>query len=175
MVKAGVDFGKLKFLVVDDNRFMREICRAMLFSFGTRDVLEAADGADALEQFKDNAPDIVVLDLAMPILDGFDVMRFMRDRATSPNPYVSILVLSAHAERRQVIAARDAGANEYLIKPVSANALYTRVASMVLAPRPFVETKSFFGPDRRRFVNPQFNGPERREMTVPDHLIELAG
>jgi DNA-binding response OmpR family regulator len=70
-------------------------------------------------------------------------------------------MLSSHSERQKVLMARDAGVNEFLTKPVSAKALHDRIVSVVMRPRPFVNTKTFFGPDRRRFVMPNFSGSER--------------
>jgi two-component system, chemotaxis family, chemotaxis protein CheY len=168
-----VDFSKLKFLIAEDNRFMREICRTILASYGARDVVEATDGAEALEFFKERVPDIIILDLHMPILDGFDVLRMVRDRATSPNPCVPVIVMSAHSERSRIIQARDLGANEYLVKPVSARAIYSRVANIVLNPRPFIETRTYFGPDRRRFVMPTLNREDRRVADIPEKTVRL--
>lgn len=168
-----VDFSKLRFLVAEDNRFMREICRTILFSYGARDVVEATDGAEALELFKERVPDIILLDLHMPILDGFDVLRMVRDRGTSLNPYVPVIVLSAYSERWRILQARDLGATEYLVKPVSASAIYSRVANVVLNPRPFVETKSYFGPDRRRFVTASLHREDRRVADISENTVRL--
>ena len=77
-------------------------------------------------------------------------------------------MLTGHADVQRVVDARDAGVNEFMAKPVSAQALYTRMASMVERPRPFVKTETYFGPDRRR----QDTGPppgisERRKDRQP--------
>jgi hypothetical protein len=69
------------------------------------------------------------------------------------------------------MAARDAGVTEFLVKPLSAKALYERILSVVLHPRPFVRTKNYFGPDRRRNSNPGYAGPERRRGGEAD-IIE---
>jgi DNA-binding response OmpR family regulator len=62
-----------------------------------------------------------------------------------------------------VVAARDAGVTEFLTKPISAKALYQRILNVVANPRPFIKTKTYFGPDRRRNVNASYAGPERRK------------
>jgi hypothetical protein len=62
-----------------------------------------------------------------------------------------------------VVSARDAGVTEFLAKPISAKALYQRILNVVANPRPFIRTKTYFGPDRRRNVNPNYVGPERRK------------
>jgi two-component system, chemotaxis family, chemotaxis protein CheY len=78
-----------------------------------------------------------------------------------------------------VIAARDAGVTEFLAKPLSAKALYQRVLNVVANPRPFIKTKTYFGPDRRRNVKENYNGPERRkggkaEIIAQTPLIDKA-
>jgi two-component system chemotaxis response regulator CheY len=72
-------------------------------------------------------------------------------------------MLTGHSERQRVVAARDAGITEFMAKPISAHALYQRILNVVANPRPFVKTKSYFGPDRRRTVKPSYTGPERRK------------
>lgn len=159
-----VDLAKICILVVDDNRFMRDVVRNILHGFGARNVVEATDGAEALEQFNAHAPDVVILDWVLPVLDGIEVLQMIRNRKSSPNPFVPVIMLTAFSERRHVIQARDAGVTEFMIKPVSPKALYERVAAVLLKPRDFVETRTFFGPDRRRFVHPDYPGEDRREM-----------
>ncbi len=71
-------------------------------------------------------------------------------------------MLTAHSEQSRVIAARDAGVNEFCSKPVTANELFRKVASLVDHPRQFIKTASFFGPDRRRHTGTVYTGTERR-------------
>jgi DNA-binding response OmpR family regulator len=72
-------------------------------------------------------------------------------------------MLTGHSEKKRVVAARDAGVTEFLAKPISAKALYHRVLNVVANPRPFVKTKNYFGPDRRRSTSANYVGPERRK------------
>jgi len=158
-----VEFNKLRFLVVDDNIHMRRIVRTLLHGFGSREVYEAEDGAAGLETFIHSAPDIIIIDWAMPIFDGLELTQMIRQPGTNGNPYVPIIMLSAHSERKRVMMARDAGVTEFMVKPISANGLYQRILNVVANPRPFIKTKTYFGPDRRRNVNPNYAGPERRK------------
>ncbi|MGO3933047.1 response regulator [Rhodopseudomonas pseudopalustris] len=158
-----IDFNKLRFLVCDDNPHMRRILRTLLHSFGAREVYEAEDGATALEMYSLYAPDIVITDWAMPIFDGLELSQMIRQPDTKGNPFAPIIMLTAHSEKRRVTLARDAGVTEFLAKPISAKGLYQRVLNCVANPRPFIKTRNYFGPDRRR--NPNANtyiGPERR-------------
>lgn len=167
-----VDFSKIRFIVIDDNTYMRRVLKALLHGFGAREVLEAEDGAAGLEAFMTYSPDIVILDWEMPILDGLEVTRMIRQPTTSVNPFVPIIMVSGHSEKRRVTMARDAGIHEFLVKPISSKGLYDRVLAAVAFPRQFVRTKSFFGPDRRRGVNQSYNGPERRKGTGDTEIIK---
>jgi two-component system, chemotaxis family, chemotaxis protein CheY len=158
-----IDFNKLRFLVIDDNAHMRRILRTLLHGFGARDVYEAEDGAAGLEAFTHYMPDIVLTDWAMPIFDGLELAQMIRQPGANANPYAPIIMLTGHSERQRVVAARDAGITEFMAKPISAHALYQRILNVVANPRPFIKTKSYFGPDRRRTIKPAYTGPERRK------------
>ncbi len=158
-----VDFNRLRFLIIEDNAHMRRILRTLLHGFGAREVYEAEDGAAGLEAFTHYIPDIVITDWAMPIFDGLELTQMIRQPGANANPYVPIIMLTGHSEKKRVVAARDAGITEFLAKPISAKALYQRILNTVLNPRPFIKTKNYFGPDRRRSVNPNYVGPERRK------------
>src|SRR6478609_3643183 len=157
-----VDFNRLRFLIIDDNAHMRRILRTLLHGFGTREVYEAEDGAAGLEGFTHYSPDIVITDWAMPIFDGLELTQMIRQPGANANPYVPIIMLTGHSEKRRVMIARDAGVTEFLAKPISAKALYQRILNVVANPRPFIKTASYFGPDRRRNASNSYVGPERR-------------
>ena len=163
-----VDLSQLRFLIADDNAHMRRIVRTLIHGFGAREVSEAEDGATGLEMFHSNSPDIVITDWFMPIFSGIELTRMMRNPASSSNPTVPIIMLTGHSEKKRVMEARDAGVTEFLCKPISANALYVRVASCIVNPRPFIKSSGFYGPDRRRFSNPLYKGAERRKADSPD-------
>ncbi len=167
-----VDFTKLRFLIIDDNPFMRKVFKALLHGFGAREVLEAEDGATGLEIFMTFSPDIVLVDWEMPILDGLEVTRMIRQPTTSVNPFAPIIMVTGHSERRRVAMGREAGVNEFLVKPISSKALYDRVLAVVAFPRPFIRTKTFFGPDRRRGANNNYGGPERRQSSEAAEVIK---
>jgi two-component system, chemotaxis family, chemotaxis protein CheY len=166
-----VDFTRLRFLVIDDNTFMRRVIRALLHGFGAREVFEADDGAAGLESFLSHQPDVVILDWEMPILDGLEVARMIRTPSNSINPYTPIIMVSGHSEKTRVNQARDAGVNEFLVKPISSKALYDRVFAVVASPRNFVKTKTFFGPDRRRNFGTAYTGKEKRSSEATDVIV----
>jgi CheY-like chemotaxis protein len=168
-----LDFHRLRFLVVDDNAHMRRIVRQLLHGFGSREIYEAEDGAAGLESFTGHNPDIVITDWAMPIFDGIELTKTIRQPGGNSNPFVPIIMLSGHSEKRRVMEARDSGITEFLAKPIAAKALYERVLSVVLSPRPFIQTKSYFGPDRRRSAVSSYSGPERRKGSDGGKVIPV--
>lgn len=158
-----IDFNRLRFLVIDDNAHMRRILRTLLHGFGAREVYEAEDGATGLEAFTHYVPDIIITDWAMPVVDGLELTQMIRQPGANANPYVAIIMLTGHSEKKRVIAARDGGVTEFLAKPISAKGLYQRIVNVVANPRAFIKTETYFGPDRRRSNNTSYAGPERRK------------
>ena len=98
-----IDFNRLRFLVIDDNAHMRRILRTLLHGFGAREVYEAEDGAAGLEAFTHYMPDIVITDWAMPIFDGLELTQMIRQPGANANPYVPIIMLTGHSEKKRVI------------------------------------------------------------------------
>jgi two-component system, chemotaxis family, chemotaxis protein CheY len=111
-------------LVVDDNQYMRKTIRNLLVNCGVKDICEAADGIAALDTLRTVGPDVVLLDWEMPLLNGAELVRIVRSPGVFPMPHVPIIMLSGHGERWRVLEAMRLGVNEYLIKPVSAKAIY---------------------------------------------------
>ena len=169
-----IDFNRLRFLVIDDNPHMRRIIRTLLHGLGTRDIFEADDGATGLDAYSHTAPDIVLIDWAMPVFDGLKLTRMIRETESNANPFVPIIMITGHTERNRVTAARDAGITEFLAKPISAKALYQRIVNVIAHPRPFIKTKNYFGPDRRRNANAAYSGPERRRNSPAEVIQQQA-
>ena len=159
----------VNFLVVEDNPFMRSIIKSVLRVLGAHSIKEATDGASALQMMNLAAPDIILVDWEMQPVDGLEFVKMVRRADDSPNPFAAIIMLSGHSEHTRVMAARDAGVNEFLVKPISAESLFKRIQQVIESPRPFVRSKTYFGPDRRRHAIPH-PGKERRKgppETVP--------
>jgi CheY-like chemotaxis protein len=157
------DLSQISVLLVDDSLYMRRLVRSLLQGLGVRHVLEAEDGASALEVFQQQPVDIIITDWVIPVFDGLELTAAVRNPKTSDSPYTPIIMLSAYTERSRVIQARDAGVTEFLSKPISAKQLYLRLENCIVNPRPFIRTRNFFGPDRRRFVHPHFAGDKKRQ------------
>ena len=146
---GSINFERLSFAIVEDNVHVRRLVRTILFSFGCREAYEADDGAAGLEVVETYHPDIVITDLDMPVFDGFDLVRTIRNPKVCKNPTIPIIMLTAHSERSNVLKARDLGVSEFVCKPFAADTLYKRIQNIVERPRPFVQTDSYRGPEIR--------------------------
>ncbi len=141
---------------------MRFLLRDMLAAFGIEKTVTVADGTKAFAELRQFAADIIITDWVMEPLDGIDFTRMVRTAPDSPNPFVPIIMLTSQGAFERVQQARDTGVTEFLIKPVTANALYSRIVNVIQNPRQYVRVSEYFGPDRRRTVK-DFTGQERRE------------
>jgi two-component system chemotaxis response regulator CheY len=162
----------LQVLLVDDNPHMRTIASAVLQSAGIRKVREAANGAEALEMLREYPVDLAIVDFNMFPLDGVEFTRLVRNSPDSANPYLPIIMMTGHAGKERVYAARDAGVTEFVVKPITAKAILDRIQAVIFKPRPFVKTEGYFGPDRRRTQAPNYYGPRRR-ASDQDKPIDL--
>ena len=130
-IGAGVG---LKVMVVDDQPSMRRIVRQLLASNGIRDVLEAGDGAEALEQLRrpEHAGiDLVICDLMMPVMDGLTFCNQMRRDIRLKSRHVPILLLTAVTDELVLQVARQVGALDIANKPIAASELGRRIEHLV--------------------------------------------
>lgn len=155
------DLERLNILLIEDDASMRALVRDILHTFNINNIQTAQDGSKAYAELRHFPADIVITDWVMEPLDGIDFTRMVRTAPDSPNPFVPIIMLTAHSSLKRVIEARDSGVTEFLAKPVTAKGLYSRMASVIENPRQFVRVSEYFGPDRRRSVK-DFMGMERR-------------
>lgn len=144
-----IDLRHITILIVDDNPFICRMVRTVLHGFGVGMVYEASNAGEATGIFARSSPSIVITDCEMPNGDGLALVASLRDEATSANPFVPIIMLTAHTERSRMLRARNAGVNEIIRKPMSVQALYARIYSVVACPRQFIRTEGYFGPEQR--------------------------
>jgi adenylate cyclase len=117
-----------RILIVDDNDNNRAILAARLGAQGYV-TEEAADGAEALEAVHREAPDLILLDVMMPKINGLEVCR--RLRSDPSLGFIPVILVTARADSEDVVAGLEAGADEYLAKPIDQTALVARVRSML--------------------------------------------
>lgn len=140
----------LRFLIIDDSSFMRELLREVLRHFDVRNIREAGDGAEGLEIMMAWTPDIILADWEMTPFDGIEFTRAVRTSTRGEERFAPIIMVSAHSEYWRIQHARNAGVNEFLVKPVSPKAMFSRIRAVIERPRPFIKAPGYFGPDRRR-------------------------
>jgi len=143
-------FGSKKVLVVDDEHYSRKVLRTLLQTIGVKTVYEVGDGHAALDAICTYTPHVVLVDYEMPGLDGPGFVRAVRSPGTFPYADIPLIMVSAHGERSRVLEIAKLGINEYLLKPVSSQALQARLLSVILNPRPMVRVGNYYGPEPRR-------------------------
>jgi two-component system, OmpR family, response regulator ResD len=152
-------------LVVDDEKNMRNLLRIYL-SCERLEVTEAANGYEALELLKLHAYDLIILDIMMPGLDGWDVCRQIRE-----NSQIPILMLTARSETKDKVQGLKLGADDYLVKPFDPEELAARVNALLRRANlsgPFIESTAVI-----RYFEMSIN-PERREVTIGEQMVDLA-
>ena len=143
IVKHGV-------LIADPTPNMASLTAAMLRGFGHQMVTESSDirqvrGTLALRGFS-----LIILDEGFGAPGPIELVRQVRTDPQHPNRYTPIIMTAAAPDARLIGEARDAGVSEFLRKPFSASDLQTRIASLDLKPRGFIDAPHYAGPDRRR-------------------------
>ncbi|WP_404419348.1 response regulator [Brevundimonas vesicularis] len=157
-----ISLKSLNVLLADDNQNMRAIASAVLHSADIRNVYEAAEGATAFDLLRRHAIDLAIVDFNMFPLDGVEFTRLVRTSPDSPNPHLPIIMMTGHSERSRVYEARDAGVTEFIVKPITAKAVLDRLKAVIMRPRPFIKSRDYVGPCRRRRDAPDYAGPYRR-------------
>ena len=147
-------------LVVDDESLVREVVASYLKREGFA-VLEAEDGATALELVASESPDLVVLDVMLPVRDGFDVLAEIRRTHDVP-----VILLTARTEEADRVLGLEIGADDYVIKPFSPRELAARVRSVLRRARPRAATPQL------SFEGLRLDGTTR-DVFVNDQLIEM--
>ena len=153
----------MRVLVADPYSQLREIIRDILLrGIGVAEVLESRNGEEVLASLRELPCDVVVADAAMNPIGALELTQKIRQGYEGIDPFTPIIVMSGNANLTEIIAVRDAGANDYVAKPLSAKILDLRLHALVGQPRPFVRSDDFFGPDRRRHMKALFRGADRR-------------
>lgn len=116
----------MRVILADDHRMMRDGLRAVLEKAGVEVVAEAANGREAIAEVRRVQPDIVIMDVGMPELNGIDATR----RLAAEMPLVKVIALSMNADRRYVIAMLEAGAVGYVLKNAASEELLTALQAV---------------------------------------------
>jgi diguanylate cyclase (GGDEF)-like protein len=126
--QAGGDGNRGRILVVDDNRDNIEIIATRL-QFRGYDILSASDGAEALKSVREDKPDLILLDVMLPDIDGYEISRLIKN--DEELPFIPIILVTARDSTQDKVAGLDAGADDYLTKPINFPELEARCRSML--------------------------------------------
>lgn len=132
-----------RFLVVDDTSFMRKMAADFLLQFGYEVAGEASNGKEAVQLYEELRPDVVMMDLTMPEMSGYDAIKAI----LAIDPDAVVLICSASNQKDLIVEAMDAGAKGYLMKPFNSNRLQEVIRKYVepfLTPQALPETASQF-------------------------------
>jgi two-component system chemotaxis response regulator CheY len=152
-------------LAVAQSKSLTGMMSDTLFTLGVTDVCTANSTDEAFNLIRRLGPDCAIAAFDKV---GFEFTRTLRQGAASPNRYMPVLAFVAGAKVEHVRLAIDSGVHDVAVWPISVDMLRQRLQRAVIAGRPFVQTKEYFGPCRRRRNDVNHGGPERRANAAAD-------
>lgn len=179
------DLSNFTVLLVEDSEYMSSLMCSMLKAFGVGDILTCRNANEAIgiititqarkkSRFVTDI-DIVVTDWLMPGGSGEELIDWIRSHEDDAVRFMPIILVSAYTTEKVIAMARDHGANESMVKPLSAKGLASRICTVIDNPRPFIQAPGFFGPDRRRqqmvWPGQDRRKTEPRELKVYDEKL----
>lgn len=174
-----VNLSEIGFLVADPSDLYRELFRRLLFGFGAKTVMEAAEAQTAARLLNDREVDFLICAADLPgpgrngqMGSGIEFVRAVRLDTRHVRRTIPMVITMGTARRISVHQARDCGANFVLSKPVAPVVLYDRINWIARRPRPFWESPTYFGPDRR-FREDDHDGVPKRRQGDADDTISL--
>ncbi len=116
-----------KILIVDDAQFMRKVIKDLLTDNNYTDLIEAKDGIEAVEMYEEHRPDLVIMDITMPLLDGIATIKEIR----TINSDAKILMCSAMGQEAMVMEALKQGAKDFVVKPFKAERVLSAIDKLL--------------------------------------------
>lgn len=155
-------------LIFDNDSVLADMLKEMLRHMGFHSIQLAYNSRRAMEVLESDCPDFLIMDWSAPDAGGADFITDIRRNPKIANPAMPIILLSRRAEISDITLARDKGVNEYIVKPFSAKAVFDRLERIVEAPRYFITSKTYTGPDRRtRQLEPPSGRDARTTRMMP--------
>lgn len=158
-------------LLIDDNSQALDILSSVVQGFGVREQIRCDSALEAIEIIKRRTVDLILVDCAMPDMDGYDFVRWLRHETPRPNCLTPVIMLTGHAAATKVKKSRDCGASFVVTKPLTPTILLERIVWLATDEREFVESEGYRGPDRRvRHLGPPLNVAGRRKGDLSTHV-----
>ena len=156
----------LTILLVDDNADNRIVCRDTLESKSKVEIIEATNGEEALEKFAQHNFDIVLMDVQMPVMNGYEATQQIRNNFASPKKNVPIIALTASVIRSDLDKCRKAGMNDYVPKPFKPVQLFTAIAILANREIKYIKSKAAVQKNEQLTVSPHI------DLTFLDNFCE---
>lgn len=144
-----INLERSRLLLVDDNAQALAVASAMFRGFGMHRQFKASSASEAQSIVQSRELDLIVMDGAMPDMDGYDFVRWLRTEVPGDAALTPVIIMTGHAARSMVEKSRDCGANFVISKPFSPEVLLQRVYWVAKDERDFVRSPTYVGPDRR--------------------------
>lgn len=169
--KIRINLDRSVVLLVEQNSQAMDALTAMFRGFGVRKQFKAKSGAEAMHIVKTQEIDLIVTDAAMPDMDGYDFVRWLRREAPEALRFTPVIMLTGHAARSMVEKSRDCGANFVVSRPFTPDVLLQRVFWVAKDERQMVVADSYVGPDRRfKNMGPPLGVKGRRKDDLSTHV-----
>jgi len=158
---------RMKVLIVDPNAFMRGVVADSLRRLTITNINATANAVEAFSVGRTFKPDLIFVDWDAGRMSGLEFTREIRRNTTGIARETPIILLAGIIDHDQLMSARQNGINEFLLKPVSAHGVLSRIEEIVLRPRRFIDSRNYVGPCRRRKEDINYAGPWRRLTDEP--------
>lgn len=158
-------------LLVDDQQTSLDLLGSIVQGFGVREQLKCHSAREAVDLVQRRAVDLILIDCAMPDMDGYDFVRWLRREAPEAARYTPVIMILGHAAGARVARGRDCGASFIVAKPLRPAVLLKRIIWLGAETRAFVDADQYVGPDRRvRNYGPPGGGDGRRDTDLSGEL-----
>lgn len=158
-----MNFSKVKALIVDSDQFAVEILGQILEGFGLPEARSTDNTESARDILLEGKFDLLICEAMLKDGPGTSLVRWVRSQANPRVRYMPVVMLTGHTQLGYVESGRDSGVNVVVKKPVSPMVLFDRLVWSANSPRPFIETDTYVGPDRRfKFMGLPEGGGRRK-------------
>lgn len=166
-----VNLAQTSVLLIDDSPQALDILSSIVQGFGVREQIRCASAIEATEIIKRRMVDLILVDCAMPQMDGYDFVRWLRRETPQPTCLTPVIMLTGHAAPSTVHKSRDCGASFVVKKPLTPGVLLQRILWLANDKREFVKAENYVGPDRRvRNFGPPLGMAGRRAGDLSAHV-----
>lgn len=149
--KPDFDWTTISVLIIDDSMFFRNLVAGVLHAAGIKDIHHASDAATALRLLQSTTVDVALVDYLMMPLDGIEFTNMVRNAPDSPNREMPIIMITGDATQATLDHSLQNGAHDFVVKPISAKTILSRIHRVLSHPLPFVKRAGYYGPDHAAY------------------------